>query len=51
MNLDPGHFFKICYFLIKQNFQILAYFFSLIFMLKLDEPFSYQEIFIISLFS
>ena len=38
---DPGYFFKIYKFVL---------FFSLIFMLKLDEPFRNQEIFIISLF-
>ena len=36
--------------LTKQNFQIICMFFSLIFKLKLDEPFRNQEIFIISLF-
>ena len=51
MNLDPGHFFKICYFFNKAEFSNFGLFFSLIFMLKLDEPFSYQEIFIIFLFS
>ena len=52
MNLDPGHFFKICeFFFNKAEFSNLDLFFSLIFMLKLDKPFSDQEIFIISLFS
>ena len=35
----------------KNNFQIFVLFFSLIFILKLDEPFRNEEIFIISLFS
>ena len=47
-NPDPGYFFKLySIFITKQNFEI----FCLIFMLKLDEPFRNQEIFIISLFS
>jgi len=54
MDPDSGHehFFKIYgIFLTKQNFQtIFLSFFSLIFTLKLGEPFRYQEIFIISLF-
>ena len=50
-DLDPGYFFKIYWiFLTKQNFKIFVLVFSLIFMLKLDEPFRNQEIFIISLF-
>ena len=48
---DPGHFFKIYWiFLTKNNFQLLVLFFSLIFILKLDEPFRNEEIFIISFF-
>ena len=44
----PGHFYKIYgIFLQKNNFQI---FFSHIFILKLDEPFRNEEMFIISLF-
>ena len=42
--LDPGYFFKIYWFFTKQNFQICCLLFSLIFMLKLDEPFRNQEI-------
>jgi len=38
--LDPGHILKF-----------IVLFFSLIFILKLDEPFRNEEIFIISLFS
>ena len=34
----------------KNNFQIFVLFFSLIFILKLDEPFRNEEIFIISFF-
>ena len=45
---DPGHFCKIYWnFLTKQNFQIFAFIFSFIFILKLDEPFRNEEIFII----
>jgi len=36
--------------LTKNNFQIFCLFFSLIFILKLDEPFKNEEIFKISLF-
>ena len=45
---DPGHehLFKIYWiFLTKQNRQIIFLLFSLIFMLKLDEPFRDQEFF------
>ena len=43
---DPGHLFKIyCNFLTKNNFQIFVLSFSLIFILKLDEPFRNEEIF------
>ena len=41
----------LTFFLTKQNFQIFCLIFSLICMLKLDEPFRNQEIFIMSLFS
>ena len=52
MGPDPGHFFKIHWiFLTKDNFQIFVLLFSLIFILKLDEPFKNEEIFIFSLFS
>ena len=46
---DPCYFFKIYWGFLTKIFFVL--FFSLIFMLKLDEPFRKQEIFIISLFS
>ena len=50
MDPDPGPFYKTYwFFLTKQNFQIFCLIFSLIFMLKLDEPFRNQEIFITSL--
>ena len=45
---DPGHFIKIYW--TKNNFQIFCLFFSLIFILKLDEPFRNEEIFLIFLF-
>jgi len=52
MDPDPGHFFKIyLIFLTKNNFQIFFLFSFLIFILKLDEPFRNEEIFIIPLFS
>ena len=39
-NPDPAYFFKIYWnFLTKLNFQIFVFFFLLIFMLKLNEPF------------
>ena len=48
---DPGYFFKIYgIFLTKQNFQIFCLIFSLIFMLKLNQPVRNQEIFVIYLF-
>ena len=48
---DPGYFFQIYWiFLNKAEFSNFVDFFSLIFMLKLDEPFRNKEIFIISLF-
>ena len=50
---DPGYFHKIYWIFFNKaecsNF--LSYFFSHIFLLKLDEPFRNQEIFLISLFS
>ena len=46
---DPGHFFKI--YGIYFNKAEFSKKLSIIFMLKLDEPFRNQEIFIISLFS
>ena len=42
---------KFTEFFNKKNFKFLVLFFSLIFILKLDEPFRNEEIFIISLFS
>ena len=47
MDPDPGNFFNIYWiFFKKQNFQIfLSYLVSLIFMLKLDEPFRNKDIF------
>ena len=53
MDPDPGYFFKI-YLIFCTKKKILNFyvvFFSLIFMLKLDEPFRNQGIFKISLFS
>ena len=51
MDPDPSHFFKIYWIVFtKNNFQIFVLFFSLIFILILDEPFRNEEIFIISLF-
>ena len=49
---DPGHFFKIYFFFFKQKiiFQIFCFSFSHIFILKLDEPFRNEEIFIISVY-
>ena len=48
---DPGFFHKLTdFFLQSRIFRFLSYFCSLIFMLKLNEPFRNQEIFIISLF-
>ena len=48
---DPGHFFKIYWiFLTTKKFKFSVLFFSLILILKLDEPFRNEEIFIISLF-
>ena len=50
-NPDSSYFFKIYrFFLTKQNFKIFLIF-SLIFLLKFDEPLRNQEIFIISLLS
>ena len=50
--MDPDHFFKIYgIFLTKKIiFKFFVLFVSLIFILKLDEPFRNEEIFIISLF-
>jgi len=45
---DPGYFFFNEFFN-KAEFS-KSYFFSLIFMLKLDEPFRNQKVFIISIF-
>ena len=48
---DPSHFFKIYWiFLTKKCSNFLLNIFSLIFILKLNEPFRHEEIFIISLF-
>ena len=53
---DPSHFFKIYWiflllnFFNKKMFKFLLNIFSLIFILKLNEPFRHEEIFIISLF-
>ena len=46
MDPDPGHenFYKI---LTKEKFRIIFLFFSLIFILKLDEPFIVQGSFVI----
>ena len=49
---DPGQFFKIYWIVLtKIIFKFFVLFFSLIFILKLDEPFRNEEIFTISLFS
>ena len=46
---NPGHSLRFTeFFLTKQNFDIFCLIFSLIFMLKLDEPFKKLEIFTIS---
>ena len=49
---DPGYFLSLMNFFNKAKFRnFFVLFFSLIFMLKLDEPFRNQKSFIISLFS
>ena len=44
MDPDLGHFFKIYRIFLTKNFQFFC-FFSLIFILKLDEPFRNEEFF------
>ena len=52
MDPDPGYFFIVFWIILTtQNFQICCLIFSLIFMLKLDEPFKNQEIFTISFYN
>ena len=50
---DPGYFsrFTDFFFLTKQNFIFFVLFYSLIFMLELDQPFRNEENFIISIFA
>ena len=50
-NQDPGHLFKQKMLLKKQNFYIFVLFFSLIFILKLEELDRNQIIFRISFFN
>ena len=49
-NPDPGNLFKIYWVFFNNFFEFVVLFFSLIFNLKLDEPFIKNEIFIFSLF-